>query len=156
MLSILCFTISLGYNNFSHKLYSSFNLNTMEIKDYCTGIQHVGIPTNDIQLSINFYQQLGFHLALFTHNNDEMVAFLKLHNLVIEIYENKCAKMEVGAIDHLTIDVKNITDLYDMVKSKGFTILEKHITTLPFWSHGIKYFTIVGPNREKIEFCEKL
>ena len=60
----------------------------MEIKDYCTGIQHVGIPTNDIQLSINFYQQLVFHLALFTNNNDEMVAFLKLHNLVIEIYEN--------------------------------------------------------------------
>ena len=128
----------------------------MEIKDYCTGIQHIGIPTNDIQKTIHFYEQLGFHKELVTKNNEETVAFLKLHNLVIETYENKAATMQVGAIDHISLDVKNIEPLYQLIKSKGFTILDEHVNSLPFWENGIKYFTILGPNKEKIEFCEKI
>ena len=29
----------------------------MEIKDFCTGVQHIGIPTNDIEETIRFYEQ---------------------------------------------------------------------------------------------------
>ena len=135
----------------------------MEIKDFTTGVQHIGIPTNDIKKTIEFFQLLGF---------DEEVAFLQLHNLVIETYQNRQAKMEYGAIDHIAIDVKNIEALYKEVKAIGekeqekatsekqffplFRMLDTQVNGLSFWEKGVKFFTIEGPNKEKIEFCERL
>lgn len=130
----------------------------MDIKNYCTGIQHIGIPTNDIEETIRFYESLGFHVALATMNKkaNEMVAFIQLHNLVIETYENKSAALQNGSIDHIAIDVKNIDSLFEEIKAKGFSLLDMQVRSLPFWDNGVKFFTIVGPNKEKIEFCEKL
>lgn len=128
----------------------------MEIKDFCTGVQHIGIPTNDIEKTIAFYKELGFEEVLQTDNNGEKVAFLQLHNLVIETYENHEAVMKAGAVDHIALDVKDIDRLFGLVKAKGFHLLDDHVNALPFWENGIKYFIISGPNNEKIEFCEKL
>lgn len=128
----------------------------MDIKNFCTGIQHIGIPTNDIEETIRFYEQLGFSVALLTKNNDETVAFLQMHNLIIETYENKSATMQVGAIDHIALDVKNIDTLFEVVKAKHFHLLDEQVHSLPFWEHGVKFFTILGPNKEKIEFCERI
>lgn len=128
----------------------------MEIKDFCTGIQHLGIPTNDITETIRFYEQLGFKVVLKTINGEETVAFLQMHNLVIETYENKSAAMQSGAIDHIALDVKNIDALFETVKSKNLHLLDTQVNGLPFWEKGVRFFTIVGPNKEKIEFCEKL
>ena len=82
----------------------------MELREQLNGIQHVGIPTNDIEMTIAFYEKLGFEIAFRTVNEaaDEKVAFLKLGTLVIETYENKAAALKPGAIDHVAIDVKNI------------------------------------------------
>ena len=84
------------------------------LREQLNGIQHVGIPTNDIEATIEFYGKLGFEVALQTVNEEanEKVSFLKLNNLVIETYENKAAKMESGAIDHVAIDVKDIEKVY--------------------------------------------
>lgn len=128
----------------------------MDIKDFCTGIQHIGIPTNNIEETTNFYEQLGFHIASKAKNKDETVVFLQMHNLIIETYENKSAAMQIGAIDHISLDVINIDYLFEVVKNKHFHLLDDHVNRLPFWDNGIKFFTILGPNKEKIEFCEKL
>ena len=55
----------------------------MDLKTYTTGIQHIGIPTNDIEKTIAFYQKLGFEIALQTVNEeaDEKVAFWKVWSL---------------------------------------------------------------------------
>lgn len=129
----------------------------MNMKEFTTGVQHIGIPTNDIKKTIEFYQTLGFDIAFRTVNGTEEVAFLQLHNLMIETYQNHQAKMEYGAIDHIAIDVKNIDDLFNIIKEAGtFTMLDNQVNGLPFWENGVKFFTIEGPNKEKIEFCEKL
>ena len=143
----------------------------MEIKDFTIGVQHIGIPTNDIKKTIEFFQLLGFAIAFRTINGPEEVAFLQLHNLVIETYQNHQAKMEYGAIDHIAIDVKNIDALFEEVKAKAieaekvatekqatslFRMLDTQVNGLPFWEKGVKFFTIEGPNKEKIEFCERL
>ena len=65
----------------------------MKVRDFCTGLQHVGVPTNDIERTKAFYEQLGFQLVMQTANGDEQVAFLQLHNLVIETYQNFAATM---------------------------------------------------------------
>lgn len=135
----------------------------MKIQDFTTGVQHIGIPTNDLKRTIDFFSLLGFKVAFRCVNGSEEVAFLQLHNLMIETYQNHLAKMEYGAIDHIAIDVKNIDALFDEVKKISeqqsyplFRMLDVCVNSLPFWEHGVKFFTIEGPNKEKIEFCERL
>lgn len=130
----------------------------MDLKNYSTGIQHIGIPTNDIEKTISFYKELGFETALQTINKeaDEKVAFLKLKTLVIETYENKAAKLESGAIDHVAIDVNDIEEVYQYISEKKLNTTNDTIHFLPFWKNGVRFFTIEGPNMEKIEFSQYL
>ena len=128
------------------------------LREQLNGIQHVGIPTNDIEATIEFYGKLGFEVALQTVNEEanEKVSFLKLNNLVIETYENKAAKMESGAIDHVAIDVKDIEKVYELINHAGLNTTRDTIHFLPFWENGVKFFTIEGPNKEKVEFSQYL
>ena len=128
----------------------------MGLKKYMTGVQHIGIPTNDILKTIEFYHKLGFEAALETVNGDEKVAFLKLNNLVIETYENKNAKMEAGAIDHLAIDVADVEAVYNEIVKMELNTTNDEIHFLPFWKKGVRFFTIEGPNKEKVEFSQYL
>jgi catechol 2,3-dioxygenase-like lactoylglutathione lyase family enzyme len=130
----------------------------MKATEFVTGIQHVGIPTNDIAKTVDFYCNLGFTVALQTVNEaaKEQVAFLQLKNLVIETYQNGKACGEVGAIDHIALDVTDIEKTFDAVKAEGYHLLDNEIQFLPFWEHGVRFFTILGPNAEKIEFIQKL
>ena len=119
----------------------------MDLKTYTTGIQHIGIPTNDIEKTIAFYQKLGFEIALQTVNEeaDEKVAFLELETLVIETYENKAA-----------INVKDIEEVYRYIEAEKMNTTKDTIHFLPFWDNGVRFFTIEGPNKEKVEFSQYL
>lgn len=129
----------------------------MEIKDFCTGLQHIGVPTLDIDKTIGFYESLGFEtIYRRTNDNGQRVAFLQFGNLQVETYDKEPVAMQAGAFQHIAIDVKNIEALYEVVQKQGFNIIEPPIHDLPYWEHGIRYFKIEGPNKETIEFCEKL
>lgn len=129
----------------------------MDIKRKITGIQHVGIPTNDMQKSIRFYKELGFEVVWQTINeqNGESVVFLQLGNLIMEIYESQQAAMKTGAIDHIALDVTDIDSIFSMVKDAGFQCLDEHVQFLPFWKHGVRFFTIIGPNMGGQTKCAK-
>lgn len=105
----------------------------MDLKTYTTGIQHIGIPTNDIEKTIAFYQKLGFEIALQTVNEeaDEKVVFLELETLVIETYENKAAKMESGAIDHVAINVKDIEEVYRYIEAEKMNTTKDIVKRVP-------------------------
>ena len=130
----------------------------MNVTEQLNGIQHIGIPTNNIEATVHFYEKMGFETALRTLNEEagEKVAFLKLGSLVIETYENKAAKMKAGAIDHVAIDVKDIERVYEMIDREGMNTTNDIIHFLPFWENGVRFFTIEGPNKEKIEFSQYL
>ncbi len=59
----------------------------MAVSDYITGIQHVGIPTDDLDGTIKFYKDLGFELAGLFPNGDNRCAFMRFGNLTIETWE---------------------------------------------------------------------
>jgi len=126
------------------------------IKDYATGIQHVGIPTQDMETTVAFYKKLGFEIAYETVFDGDRVVFLKLKNLVVETYEVESAKMEYGAIDHVAIDVVDVEKVYQKICGLGLNTLGDEIHYLPFWEHGVRYFTIEGPNKERLEFSQFL
>ena len=85
------------------------------LKNYSTGVQHIGIPTNDI-----------------------------------------AAKMEHGAIDHVALDVRDIEEIFRYINESGLNSTQDTIHFLPFWENGVKFFTIEGPNKEKVEFSQYL
>lgn len=130
----------------------------MDIKENATGLQHIGIPTNDIRATIAFYEKLGFSIALRTVNEEanEQVAFLRLGDLMIETYENRQAAMTSGAVDHIAIDVKDIEVALEFINKNGLNSLNDTIHYLPFWENGVKFFKIEGPNKETIEFSQIL
>ena len=130
----------------------------MNTKTYTTGVQHVGIPTNNIEETIAFYEKLGFEKVFETVNEEanEKVAFLKHGTLAMETYENRAAVLKAGAIDHVALDVKDIEEVYQYINEQGLNTTKDTIHFLPFWENGVRFFTIEGPNKEKIEFSQYL
>ncbi len=126
------------------------------MKDYATGIQHVGIPTKDMDATKKFYEDLGFEAAFETVNDGARVCFLKMNNLVMEVYESEDAAGKIGAIEHVAIDVTDIEQVYKEICDKNMNTLQDEIHFLPFWDNGVRFFTIKGPNEEKIEFSQFL
>ncbi|MTV82568.1 VOC family protein [Secundilactobacillus folii] len=129
----------------------------MKLTDYVDGIQHVGIPAVDLDETMAFYQKLGFDVAGLFHNGENRCAFMHLGNLIIETWEGDPTAKVDGAINHISLNTTDIESAFKAVKELGVKMLDDEIQSIPtFWSHGIRFFNIQGPNHEKIEFCEKL
>lgn len=126
------------------------------LETYVNGIQHVGVPTNDLEKTVAFYKSLGFTVALDVDNRGERVCFLTMKNLCIETYENHQAVGRSGAIDHIALDVNDVDAVLAAVQAAGHSPLEGAVQFLPFWEKGVRYFTILGPNMEKVEFSQRL
>lgn len=121
-----------------------------------TGVQHIGIPTKDIEGTIGYYEKLGFKTAFRRNEGGDNVAFLQLGNLMLETYAADETAGKSGAVDHIAIDVKDIGQVYDEIVRMGLNNMKDQVNFLPFWENGVKFFTIEGPNGEHIEFNQKL
>jgi hypothetical protein len=75
---------------------------------------------------------------------------------VIESYENKQAVLKPGAIDHISIDCTNVDAAFEEAKKLGLQFAGEKIESLPFWKNGVRFFKIIGPNAELIEYCQIL
>ena len=128
----------------------------MSLKEQINGLQHIGVPTQNMEATIAFYEKLGFEIAFETVNDGDRVVFLKSGSLVIETYESKDAAMKSGAIDHIALDVKDIEKTYELINQEGLNSTQDTIHFLPFWKNGVKFFTIEGPNKENVEFSQYL
>ncbi len=127
----------------------------MNIAKYATGIQHIGIPTKDIDRATAFYTGLGFENIYSTQNGDSRVVFLRLGDLVVEIWEGPATGV-AGAIDHVAVNVTDIDAVFRTVTEGGLQAIEGEVRSLPFWQNGVRYFTVAGPNAEKVEFIQIL
>lgn len=129
-----------------------------KLGDFALGLQHVGLPTNDLKATIAFYESLGFETVYQVKNEaaGEDVAFLRLKNLTIEAYENGRAAMQSGAIDHIAIDVDDVEAAYRLAQEQGYQIVSNGVEFLPFWQKGVKFFILLGPNQERVEFNQYL
>lgn len=129
----------------------------MNITSYAVGTTHLGMPTTCYDKTVEFYKGLGFTEEFFLVCDDGgRIIFLKLKGLMMEIYESSSSPGVAGAVDHIAIDVNDIEAVFEQIKSEGYTLLDDHICSMPFWANGEKYFTIQGPNGEKIEFVQIL
>ena len=67
----------------------------MDATKYMKGIQHIGIPTNDLEKTIAFYQRLGFIIAHQTINEK---ANIKQQIIEIKIPPKKPSQVFFGEI----------------------------------------------------------
>ncbi len=123
--------------------------------DCITGVQHIGIPSNQIEESVRFYTTLGFK-TVHSPEHKSKVFFMQLGNLIIELYEEDPVAGRVGAINHIALNCTDITAAYQYISSLGIPSIEGEVKSLPFWENGVQFFSIAGPNSEIIEFCQRL
>lgn len=128
-------------------------------------IQHIGIPVSNIQKSIGFYEKFGFTNVMPSSFEIEgekggIVAMMKRDSIILELYQmpasylTEITNRKDGHIDHIAFDVDDIELAFTTIKENHFTILEKEPVFLNFWNKGCKYFNILGPDGERLEFNE--
>ena len=125
-------------------------------------LQHIGLPITEIHRSQRFYESLGFTCVMkntFIHEEEEgQVIMMKYKDIILELYQMPVPDKyrKDGIIDHIAFDVSNIDETYLLLKEAGFSPIETKPVYLPFWEKGCKYFYILGPDGERLEFCEIL
>jgi catechol 2,3-dioxygenase-like lactoylglutathione lyase family enzyme len=129
-------------------------------------LQHIGIPVTDIRTSEGFYKSLGFSNVMeasFDHGEAKGLCIMMRHgSIVVELYQmpdsvlKSVHQRKDGHIDHIAFDVSDIDATFKILKESGFTILEEAPVFLKFWKNGCRYFNIVGPDGERLEFNQIL
>ena len=131
------------------------------MKEFVKGLHHAGIPVKDMDATIKFYESLGASVYLSKEDMDDnepiRVVIFEFGGVYIETYERKIAAGKEGAIDHLAFQVSNIDEMYRLAKEKCCHLMEEcktEIQPTTYWPGSIRWFIIIGPNGEKLEFCE--
>lgn len=138
------------------------------LKGNFKGLQHLGIPVSNLQNSVSFYTRLGFARIMASHvevpeeNDRIVVAMMEQNNVVIELYQvtkkeqEELRKRNDGHVDHIAFDVSDVDKAFLELKMNNFDMIEDKPVFLQFWESGCKYFTVRGPDGEKLEFNQIL
>lgn len=129
-------------------------------------LQHIGMPITNLEISRTFYESLGFEPVMdstFEHENATgKVSMMKYGEIIIELYQmpepelSRVKQRKDGRIDHITFDVSDIDETFSLLKNEGYNIVEDSPEFLNFWTKGCRYFNILGPDNERLEFCQIL
>lgn len=132
------------------------------------GLQHLGIPVTNLDISVEFYERLGFtkvhsaHVDYSEQGDQVLVAFMKKGILIIELYQVTRKEMaelrsrKDGHVDHIAFDVADVESAFRELKEANFEMVEESPVFLNFWEKGCKYFAVRGPDGEKLEFNQIL
>lgn len=130
----------------------------IRVREFIKGMAHIGIPTKELNKSVEFYEKLGFEVIHKCGEYEvETVAFVQLRNITLELYLTEDKSDMEGAIHHIALDVSDIEAAYREAERNGLKIITDGVVTLPyFWNKGTRYFMIEGYNHELIEFNQVL
>ena len=120
---------------------------------------HIGLAVKDLESTVQWYMDvLGFSLIGSFRTPDGVdVRFLQSGDLVYEIYQPLGGFSAPGKIDHFCFESNDIEADFAYCVSQGYTFEEEGIQFIPtFWEKGIKYFKIMSPTGEPVEFCQIL
>lgn len=126
------------------------------MKEFLCGVHHIGLPTNNMDETIAFYQKLGaqtvFEKTVQEAGKPIRVVHLRLADLLIEAYERDEISGVAGAVDHVAIQVNDIDAVYKRVKEMGLTLMVDEIGISEYWPNPTRWFFVIGCNGERIEF----
>jgi hypothetical protein len=125
-----------------------------KIAETINGLQHIGCLQTTWRKRWPFTKG-GLLVALRTVNEaaGETGSLFAVKELMIEAYQT-AARGGPGC-DHIALDVAEWIPVR-AVRDGGYELLDDAVRFLPFWARGVRFFTILGPNGEKVEFSQKL
>jgi lactoylglutathione lyase len=121
-------------------------------------LEHVGVMVADIEISIDFYQNvLGLDLLDKFHANEPSVilAFLGDRNsgqVYVELISGDEEKYpDEGKVHHIAFTVDNIEEEVTRLKALKVSFLSEEVETL---GNGTKYIFFKGPDGETLELFQ--
>ena len=120
-------------------------------------MDHIGLAVTDLKATAAWYMDvLGFErIGAFVAPDGTPVNFLKSGDLVYEIYTPNGGVATPGKIDHLCFESPDIEADYAYCKAQGYRFEAEGIQELPtVWEKGVRYFKIMSPSGEAVEFCQ--
>ena len=137
-----------------------------QISQIINHLQHIGIPVTDVVASELFYNKLGFSKVMQSEFKEDCgngtCVMMKNKGIILELYQfpeqmlQDVRNRKDGHIDHITFDVDDINQAFDLFKQASYNVVEPAPVFLPFWERGCKYFNILGPDEERLEFNQLL
>lgn len=121
-------------------------------------LDHIGLAVTDLEASKNWYcDVLGFTVIGHFYEGDAPVYFIQNGDTVYEMYEDALVDAARGKIDHISFVSRDIEADYAYCKSQGYAICTNGIEDIPtFWEKGCRYFKLLSPTGEQVEFCQIL
>ena len=124
-----------------------------------TGLHHIGVFTENIATSIDFYKTLGLALdKTASIPNGTEIAFMSVGSLVLELVQPadtaSVKERKAGLVDHIAITVKDIDATITELKAKGIAIAADKAADVTFLNSKNIFFE--GPSGERLELFEEL
>jgi catechol 2,3-dioxygenase-like lactoylglutathione lyase family enzyme len=123
-------------------------------------LDHIGMAVDNVEAAKDFYVSVlgGTVVGTFFCDGDpNPVYFVKVGEIVYEMYQEPVAPDARGKIDHIAYVSTDIEADYKFCVDKGYTITTDGIEALPtFWNQGCRYFKILSPTGEQVEFSQTL
>ena len=119
--------------------------------------------TNQKQASLLRVSEQGRVMTIAIHNppanflTAAIMAELNQQLVALESRQDIGAVIITSAVEGVFLthfDVDDIELAFTTIKENHFTILEKEPVFLNFWNKGCKYFNVLGPDGERLEFNE--
>ena len=128
------------------------------MKQFVKGFHHFGLPTADMDATIAFYSKLGADIVFETVVTEAgkpcRVVHLQVNNLYVEAYERDPIAGATGAIDHLAVATDDIEGAFSEAKRLGLPFVKEEIGVSNYWPGTARWFHLVGPSGEHIEFAQ--
>ncbi len=122
-------------------------------------MDHIGLGVNDLEAAAAWYiDVLGFRqIGAFVTPDGVPARFLKSGDLVYEIFQPLEGVAAPGKIDHFSFVSTDIEADYAYCVAQGYSFEQEGIQCIPtFWEKGIRFFKIMSPTGEPVEFCQIL
>ena len=122
-------------------------------------LAHIGLAVTDIDAAVQWYTQvLGVQVIGDFHALNGMpVRFLKNGDLVYEILQPPAGPAAPGKIDHIALQSSDIEADFAYCVAQGYTFQTQGIQESPtFWEKGARFFKLLTPTGEAVEFTQIL
>lgn len=128
------------------------------MKKFVKGFHHYGLPTRNMDATVEFYQKLGAEIVFETVVSEAgrpcRVVHLKVQDLYVEAYERDEIAGVPGAIDHIAVSTDDIVGAFEEAKRLGLTFLHEEIGVSDYWPGTARWFHLIGPSGERVEFAQ--
>jgi lactoylglutathione lyase len=129
-----------------------------------TGLAHVGLFVEDIEVSKAFYADvLCFECfdesVEKSDKGDVKIAFMRLGSCVLELvqFPEKKKRSTDSIIAHIALNVMDIEIVQACLEKKGIQFeTEKPVISPKVFDKGVKYLMFAGPDGEVLEINETL